>query len=643
MRRFKRILLVIFSSILTLYSLYCLGTSIANLDTKGHPALTSTHIAPAVERILIDKSASLKSLPSKYSEHRRICPAHSVPKHIYNQTIQQPVGFLNKLLTSPVLPKRANAVIILLCRNSELSGILSSLNQYESMFNTRYRYPYVFLNDRPFSPEFKGAVSGYLKGIRVEEGPDGLDIKFSVIPDEHWGYPAFINQKKAAEVREKNKNEYIYGGLESYRFMIRYFSGPFFQHPDLLQYDYYWRVEPNVDFYCKLNYDPFVFMMENKIRYGFNIMIPELMKTIPTLFKTIHEYTYEKNISPKGLMSVFRQPDCGNGKIGSGVCPNGECCSISGWCGTTKEHCGALTCVRGCTGEDTMEKKFLQSQLELEEMRESCGNGIVGSGKCDSGECCSKWGFCSYDLDSCRVENCVGNCRQTLPETSNEFCGSGKINSGICRNANECCTRFGWCGKTEEFCGESICLRGCDFETLERKTQLKSLPVGMCGGGNVGNGICPGGKNGNPSECCSKWGFCGKTLDYCDSEICVGGCRAGIDEIIYNGNHFWTNFEIADFSFFRSTEYMDYFNHLDQSGGFFYERWGDAPVHSIAVGFLLEPEEVHYFEDIGYRHEELKTCPTLTDDCPDTCRCQGTDSNIGPWIENFMEVWKRNK
>ena len=39
----------------------------------------------------------------------------------------------------------------------------------------------------------------------------------------------------------------------------------------------------------------------------------------------------------------------------------------------------------------------------------------------------------------------------------------------------------------------------------------------------------------------------------------------------------------------------------DQSGGFWNERWGDAPVHSLAAGLFLEPEQIHYFEilDIG--------------------------------------------
>ena len=55
---------------------------------------------------------------------------------------------------------------------------------------------------------------------------------------------------------------------------------------------------------------------------------------------------------------------------------------------------------------------------------------------------------------------------------------------------------------------------------------------------------------------------------------------------------------------------MDYFEALDQDGGFFYERWGDAPVHSIAAGLLLKKEEIHFFNDIAYYHVPFTHCPT---------------------------------
>lgn len=55
---------------------------------------------------------------------------------------------------------------------------------------------------------------------------------------------------------------------------------------------------------------------------------------------------------------------------------------------------------------------------------------------------------------------------------------------------------------------------------------------------------------------------------------------------------------------------MSYFEFLDKEGGFFYERWGDAPVHSIAAGLMLKKEELHFFNDIAYYHVPFTHCPT---------------------------------
>lgn len=77
----------------------------------------------------------------------------------------------------------------------------------------------------------------------------------------------------------------------------------------------------------------------------------------------------------------------------------------------------------------------------------------------------------------------------------------------------------------------------------------------------------------------------------------------------YNLCHFWSNFEIGDLNFWRSKQYLEYFDYLDKSGGFFYERWGDAPVHSIAAALFLNKDEIHYFEDMGYNHGVYTQCP----------------------------------
>ena len=60
----------------------------------------------------------------------------------------------------------------------------------------------------------------------------------------------------------------------------------------------------------------------------------------------------------------------------------------------------------------------------------------------------------------------------------------------------------------------------------------------------------------------------------------------------FNGHHVWSNFEIASVKFFAGEQYQSFFDYLDRAGGFFHERWGDAPVHSLGVGLFAGKNQV---------------------------------------------------
>jgi alpha 1,2-mannosyltransferase len=274
--------------------------------------------------------------------------------------------------------ERENAAIVILVRNREAQDLASSLREFEAMFNSKYNYPYVMLNDEPFTQEFKDTIEPVISG----------KVEYGLVPTSQWSVPSWINATHALEkIAEMGQTNVPYGGSLSYRHMCRYNSGFFFRHPLVMQYDYYWRVEPGVRFLCEIDYDPFVYMRENKKKYSFVISFDEVAPTVPTLYPTIKEYIKERNLKPT------------------------------------------------------------------------------------------------------------------------------------------------WMGFFENEQG--------DFN--------------MC--------------------------------------------------------HFWSNFEIGDLRFFRSPQYIDFFDYLDKKGGFFYERWGDAPVHSLAVGLFLKKSEVHYFNDIGYHHHPYGKCP----------------------------------
>ena len=75
------------------------------------------------------------------------------------------------------------------------------------------------------------------------------------------------------------------------------------------------------------------------------------------------------------------------------------------------------------------------------------------------------------------------------------------------------------------------------------------------------------------------------------------------------GCHYWNNMEITRLDWFRGPVYQGFFRHLEQSGGFFYERWGDAPVRTLALLLLADRTDVIWFEELGYQHPWWIKCP----------------------------------
>ncbi|KAJ2722338.1 hypothetical protein GGI07_003362 [Coemansia sp. Benny D115] len=273
----------------------------------------------------------------------------------------------------------ANAAIVALVRNSDLFGLRLAIRQLEDRFNRKYNYPYIFVNDEPFTEEFKNGVRDVTKA----------DVRFGLLEDPmSWCVPEWIDQERYEEA--KRMANYPHGNKDSYRKMCRFQSGYLHRHPLLKDLEYYWRIEPDVEYYCDMDYDPFVLMKQKGLKYGWNIAMTEFMATVPTLWNTTMQFVHENPhmLAPRNMLQ-WLMDDQGN----------------------------------------------------------------------------------------------------------------------------------------------------------------------------------------------------------------------------YNGCHFWSNFEIVDLAFYRSPQYQAYFDYLDRAGGFFYERWGDAPVHSIAAAMFLDPSEIHYFEDIGYFHPSVLTCP----------------------------------
>ncbi|UKZ97047.1 uncharacterized protein TrAFT101_011817 [Trichoderma asperellum] len=343
------------------------------------------------------------------SPGRILMPAGSPPA-IRKISEKHDKVFVTGCLEPDTSQPRANAAFVVLARNKEIDGVIQSIKSVERHFNRWYHYPYVFLNDAEFDETFKETVRNYTSGA----------VEFGKVEPGTWGFPDWIDEKVAKEgIAKQGDAAVMYGGMESYHFMCRFYSGFFYNHPLLLKYEWYWRVEPEITYFCDITYDPFLKMIENNKTYGFTIAVKELRETVPNIFRYASAYKRNNNLTSQGLWEMFVEPQ------------------------------------------------------EPKEQHDD------------------------------------PNALPDEPKPSSQA--------------------------------------PIDPEAMEGEK--------------------------------------------------------------YNMCHFWSNFEIAKLSWFRSKEYNDFFEMMDRSGGFWMERWGDAPIHSLAAGALLAPRDIHYFRDFGYRHTTIQHCP----------------------------------
>ncbi|MCJ1257601.1 hypothetical protein MMC24_005427 [Lignoscripta atroalba] len=188
---------------------------------------------------------------------------------------------LNSITSLGHVSTKPRAALISLVRNSELPGLMQSMRQLEFHWNHKYQYPWVFFNDEPFSNEFKQATQNLTSA----------KCYYEVVPNEHWSLPDWVD-----EGRFMNSLEYLgaigvgKGWMISYRHMCRWNSGFFYKHPRLKDFDWYWRVEPDVHYFCDIDYDVFRFMRDNNMKYGFNMNILDDARSFPSLWSRTRSF-----------------------------------------------------------------------------------------------------------------------------------------------------------------------------------------------------------------------------------------------------------------------------------------------------------------------------------------------------------------
>jgi len=154
---------------------------------------------------------------------------------------------------------RANAAFVVLARNKELDGVIQSVKSIERHFNRWYNYPYVFLNDENFNSTFKETIQNYTSG----------KVEFGTIDPAHWGFPDWIDPKVAKEGIAKKEMQQLCTVVWKVTMQCADFtqgttcsSGTtkllliesrfFYKHELLAKYEWYWRLEPEIKYFCDI-------------------------------------------------------------------------------------------------------------------------------------------------------------------------------------------------------------------------------------------------------------------------------------------------------------------------------------------------------------------------------------------------------
>lgn len=230
------------------------------------------------------------------------------------------------------------------------------------------------------------------------------------------------------------------------------------------------------------------------------------------------------------------------------VCSSSQCCSSSGFCGSTLDYCGT-GCQVGAgvcfTPSPTPSPPPPPPPPVIIPPTTNTTNVTVSSTICGSiggveflcvpGMCCSSQGLCGTTANECGVgcRSAYGSCSTPIPgSTNNTISTNGTCgtlgNSTLACPSGQCCSQFGFCGNTVSYCGS-----GCQVTagTCLTPTPTPSPPptIHPIGGNSTNsttsnsNSTC--GAIGGVEVICSA-GLCCSSLGYCSNSTaaCGTGC-----------------------------------------------------------------------------------------------------------------------
>ena len=58
---------------------------------------------------------------------------------------------------------------------------------------------------------------------------------------------------------------------------------------------------------------------------------------------------------------------------------------------------------------------------------------------------------------------------------------------------------------------------------------------------------------------------------------------------------YYTNWELGKVDWFLTSEYITFYNMIDENGGIYTKRWGDAPIKFLGVNLFMPQKHFNQF------------------------------------------------
>ncbi|KAG5930035.1 hypothetical protein E4U42_003196 [Claviceps africana] len=174
----------------------------------------------------------------------------------------------HSLSPASALDSPPRAALVTLAHENDLEPLLSSMSQLEDAFNNKYKYDWVLFGVETLSDRFRQLTSNATAATCIYEVARQNDVEPRRF-NNNVCHSRVESTRTAIQEPSPTRGN-LSEPLQSIRQIQRWNNGPFAKEKRLQTYDWFWRIEPGVQFIHDVEFDVFRFMRDHNIAYGSN-------------------------------------------------------------------------------------------------------------------------------------------------------------------------------------------------------------------------------------------------------------------------------------------------------------------------------------------------------------------------------------